>query len=151
MAQESIREMAQRQSHRAHSVADMAMNEVQDGEMFRLEHVPHLDWVKLAPEDYKVIICLDTAASHGIDPTLLGRAPRGADQPLRLLPGHAQQGRHGRVRVGGAEHPAQRMDGVQALLHGERERQCFDGALALLSHSRMRGPPTPLSGSPLSR
>ena len=50
MAQESITEMAQRQSHRAHSVADMAMNEVQDSEMFRTEHMPHLDWVKLALE-----------------------------------------------------------------------------------------------------
>jgi hypothetical protein len=103
MAQESITEMAQRQSHRAHNVADMAMNEVHDTEMFRSEHVPRLDWVKHAPEVYKVMIRLDTAASHGAEPTFLGRASRGADQPLRLLPGHAQQGRHDRRRVGGAD------------------------------------------------
>jgi hypothetical protein len=27
--------------------------------------------------------------------------------------------RHGRLRVGRADYPAQRMDGVEALLHGE--------------------------------
>jgi AhpD family alkylhydroperoxidase len=35
------------------------------------EHTPRLDWAKLAPEAYKAMIRLDTAARIGIEPTLL--------------------------------------------------------------------------------
>jgi AhpD family alkylhydroperoxidase len=35
------------------------------------EHAPRLDWAKLAPEAYKAMIRLDSATSHGIEPTLL--------------------------------------------------------------------------------
>ncbi|MYU12218.1 carboxymuconolactone decarboxylase family protein [Streptomyces sp. SID8361] len=35
------------------------------------EHAPRLDWAALAPEAFKAMIRLDTAARHGVDPTLL--------------------------------------------------------------------------------
>ncbi|MEV6369084.1 carboxymuconolactone decarboxylase family protein [Micromonospora musae] len=35
------------------------------------EHAPRLDWMKLAPDVYKAMIRLDTAARQGIEPTLL--------------------------------------------------------------------------------
>jgi AhpD family alkylhydroperoxidase len=35
------------------------------------EHAPRLDWIKLAPDAYKAMIRLDTAASQGVNPTLL--------------------------------------------------------------------------------
>jgi AhpD family alkylhydroperoxidase len=35
------------------------------------EQAPRLDWAKLAPEAYKAMIRLDTAAKLGVDPTLL--------------------------------------------------------------------------------
>jgi AhpD family alkylhydroperoxidase len=34
-------------------------------------HAPRLDWAKLAPEAYKAMIRLDTAARQGVEPTLL--------------------------------------------------------------------------------
>ena len=35
------------------------------------EHAPRLDWAALAPDAFKAMIRLDTAARHGVDPTLL--------------------------------------------------------------------------------
>jgi AhpD family alkylhydroperoxidase len=35
------------------------------------EHAQRLDWIKLAPEVYKAMIRLDTAAKRGVEPTLL--------------------------------------------------------------------------------
>ncbi|MFD7439252.1 carboxymuconolactone decarboxylase family protein [Streptomyces sp. NPDC059861] len=35
------------------------------------EHPPRLDWAKLAPEAFKAMIRLDTAAGQGLEPTLL--------------------------------------------------------------------------------
>lgn len=35
------------------------------------EHTPRLDWAKLAPEAYKAMIRLDTAARQGVEPALL--------------------------------------------------------------------------------
>ncbi|MEU2624973.1 carboxymuconolactone decarboxylase family protein [Streptomyces sp. NPDC007157] len=35
------------------------------------EHSPRLDWIKLAPDVYKAMIRLDTAASRGVEETLL--------------------------------------------------------------------------------
>lgn len=34
-------------------------------------HTPRLDWAKLAPEAYKAMIRLDTAARQGVEPALL--------------------------------------------------------------------------------
>ena len=34
------------------------------------EHSPRLDWAKLAPEVYRAMIRLETAASKGVEPTL---------------------------------------------------------------------------------
>ncbi|MDX3070995.1 carboxymuconolactone decarboxylase family protein [Streptomyces sp. NPDC088354] len=35
------------------------------------EHAPRMDWAKLAPEAYKAMIRLDTAARQGVEPALL--------------------------------------------------------------------------------
>lgn len=35
------------------------------------EHTPRLAWAKLAPDVYKAMIRLDTAARQGVDPVLL--------------------------------------------------------------------------------
>ncbi|AWW41544.1 carboxymuconolactone decarboxylase family protein [Streptomyces cadmiisoli] len=35
------------------------------------EHTPRMDWTKLAPEAFKAMIRLDTAARQGLDPALL--------------------------------------------------------------------------------
>ncbi|WP_345634987.1 carboxymuconolactone decarboxylase family protein [Rugosimonospora acidiphila] len=35
------------------------------------EHAPRLEWDKLAPEAYRAMVRLDTAARQGLDPTLL--------------------------------------------------------------------------------
>jgi AhpD family alkylhydroperoxidase len=47
------------------------MNEVQENTERLPEHAPRLDWAKLAPEAYKAMIRLDTAAKLGVEPTLL--------------------------------------------------------------------------------
>jgi AhpD family alkylhydroperoxidase len=49
----------------------MTTNEVQDSKDRVEEHAPRLDWATLAPEAYKAMIRLDTAASVGVDPTVL--------------------------------------------------------------------------------
>ncbi|WP_370178722.1 carboxymuconolactone decarboxylase family protein [Rhodococcus wratislaviensis] len=49
----------------------MTMNEVHESTKFLPEHAPRLDWAKLAPEAYKAMIRLDTAARQGVEPTLL--------------------------------------------------------------------------------
>jgi AhpD family alkylhydroperoxidase len=49
----------------------MTTNGVQETTDRLEEHAPRLDWAKLAPEAYKAMIRLDTATSHGIEPTLL--------------------------------------------------------------------------------
>ena len=35
------------------------------------EHTPRLDWAKLAPEAFKAMVRLDTAAKQGVEPVLL--------------------------------------------------------------------------------
>jgi AhpD family alkylhydroperoxidase len=49
----------------------MTTNEVQESKDRVQEHTPRLDWSTLAPEAYKAMIRLDTAASVGVDPTVL--------------------------------------------------------------------------------
>jgi AhpD family alkylhydroperoxidase len=49
----------------------MTTNEAQESKERLPEHTPRLDWMKLAPEAYKAMIRLDTAARQGIEPTLL--------------------------------------------------------------------------------
>jgi AhpD family alkylhydroperoxidase len=49
----------------------MTTNEAQERKERLPEHTPRLDWMKLAPEAYKAMIRLDTAARQGIEPTLL--------------------------------------------------------------------------------
>lgn len=47
------------------------MNEAYESTTRLPEHTPRLDWAKLAPEAFKAMIRLDTAAQQGVDPTLL--------------------------------------------------------------------------------
>ncbi|MFC9833356.1 carboxymuconolactone decarboxylase family protein [Rhodococcus sp. NPDC127530] len=49
----------------------MTMNEVHESKELFPEHAPRLDWAKFAPEAYKAMIRLDTAAGQGVEPTLL--------------------------------------------------------------------------------
>ncbi|MFD9668175.1 carboxymuconolactone decarboxylase family protein [Rhodococcus sp. NPDC059968] len=49
----------------------MTMNEVHESKEPLPEHAPRLDWAKFAPEAYKAMIRLDTAAGQGVEPTLL--------------------------------------------------------------------------------
>jgi AhpD family alkylhydroperoxidase len=49
----------------------MTTNEAPEGKERHPEHAPRLDWAKLAPEAYKAMIRLDTAARQGVEPTLL--------------------------------------------------------------------------------
>ncbi|MET7860366.1 carboxymuconolactone decarboxylase family protein [Streptomyces sp. NPDC005318] len=49
----------------------MTMNEAHESTTRLPEHTPRLDWAKLAPEAFKAMIRLDTAARQGVDPTLL--------------------------------------------------------------------------------
>ncbi|NDV09069.1 carboxymuconolactone decarboxylase family protein [Rhodococcus sp. IEGM 248] len=49
----------------------MTMNEVHESTELLPEHAPRLDWAKFAPEAYKAMIRLDTAAGLGVEPTLL--------------------------------------------------------------------------------
>ena len=53
------------------SVAAMNTNEAHESPERLPEHAPRLDWTKLAPEAFKAMIRLDTAAKQGIDPVLL--------------------------------------------------------------------------------
>src|SRR4051812_9656511 len=46
-------------------------NDAHENKEHLLEHAPRLDWAKLAPEAYKAMIRLDTAARQGIEPTVL--------------------------------------------------------------------------------
>ena len=49
----------------------MTTNEVTTSQAQRLpEHSPRLDWGKLAPEVYRAMIRLETAAQKGVEPTL---------------------------------------------------------------------------------
>jgi AhpD family alkylhydroperoxidase len=49
----------------------MTTNETIEGKQRLPEHAPRLDWAKLAPEAFKAMIRLDTAAKQGVDPILL--------------------------------------------------------------------------------
>src|ERR1700710_837468 len=49
----------------------MTTNETIEGKQRLPEHTPRLDWAKLAPEAFKAMIRLDTAAKQGVDPILL--------------------------------------------------------------------------------
>jgi AhpD family alkylhydroperoxidase len=49
----------------------MTTNDARQSTEHLPERTPRLDWAKLAPEAYKAMIRLDTAARHGIEPTLL--------------------------------------------------------------------------------
>jgi AhpD family alkylhydroperoxidase len=49
----------------------MTTNEAQHSRERVPGHGPRLDWMKLAPEAYKAMIRLDTAARRGVEPTLL--------------------------------------------------------------------------------
>ncbi|MEU8834665.1 carboxymuconolactone decarboxylase family protein [Streptomyces sp900116325] len=49
----------------------MNTNEAHESPERLPEHAPRLDWTKLAPEAFKAMIRLDTAAKQGIDPVLL--------------------------------------------------------------------------------
>jgi AhpD family alkylhydroperoxidase len=49
----------------------MTTNEVRETKDRLEEHAPRLDWATLAPEAYKAMIRLDTAASRGVEPILL--------------------------------------------------------------------------------
>jgi AhpD family alkylhydroperoxidase len=48
----------------------MTTNEAQSTQRLP-EHAPRLDWAKLAPEAFKAMVRLDTAAKLGIEPSLL--------------------------------------------------------------------------------
>jgi AhpD family alkylhydroperoxidase len=49
----------------------MTTNEVHTSGAQRLpEHSPRLDWAKLAPEVYRAMVRLETAAKKGVEPTL---------------------------------------------------------------------------------
>jgi AhpD family alkylhydroperoxidase len=48
----------------------MTTNEAQSAQRLP-EHTPRLDWAKLAPEAFKAMVRLDTAAKLGIEPSLL--------------------------------------------------------------------------------
>lgn len=49
----------------------MTTTETHNDTAYVREHTPRLDWATLAPEAYKAMIRLDTAAKHGVDPTVL--------------------------------------------------------------------------------
>jgi AhpD family alkylhydroperoxidase len=49
----------------------MTTNEAHGTENRLPEHAPRLDWATLAPEVYKAMIRLDTAARRGVDPALI--------------------------------------------------------------------------------
>jgi AhpD family alkylhydroperoxidase len=49
----------------------MTTNEAPESTERLPEHASRLDWGKLVPEAYRAMVRLDTAASQGIDPTLL--------------------------------------------------------------------------------
>ncbi|MFD3455095.1 carboxymuconolactone decarboxylase family protein [Streptomyces sp. NPDC058691] len=49
----------------------MTTNEAPTTDARLPEHTPRLDWAKLAPEAYKAMIRLDTAARQGVEPALL--------------------------------------------------------------------------------
>ena len=60
-----------RLSHHRRSVARMTTNEAQETEEHLQEHTPRLDLAKLAPDAYKAMIRLDTAARQGLEPNVL--------------------------------------------------------------------------------
>ena len=49
----------------------MTINETHENHVLLTEHTPRLDWMTLAPEVFKAMIRLDTAAKHGVDASLL--------------------------------------------------------------------------------
>ncbi|MFB6704162.1 carboxymuconolactone decarboxylase family protein [Streptomyces sp. NPDC056333] len=49
----------------------MNTNEAHESPERLPEHAPRLDWTTLAPEAFKAMIRLDTAAKQGVDPVLL--------------------------------------------------------------------------------
>ncbi|WAM19929.1 carboxymuconolactone decarboxylase family protein [Rhodococcus sp. JS3073] len=49
----------------------MTTNHTEQSKKLLPEHAPRLDWAQLAPEAYKAMLRLDTAARQGVDPTLL--------------------------------------------------------------------------------
>ncbi|MFG1807638.1 carboxymuconolactone decarboxylase family protein [Streptomyces sp. NPDC049040] len=49
----------------------MTTNEAHERTQRVPEHAPRLDWAKLAPEAFKAMVRLDTAAKLGIEPPLL--------------------------------------------------------------------------------
>ncbi|MFD9006535.1 carboxymuconolactone decarboxylase family protein [Streptomyces sp. NPDC059582] len=49
----------------------MDTNTAPEGATRLAEHSPRLDWAKLAPEAFKAMVRLDTAARQGLEPALL--------------------------------------------------------------------------------
>jgi AhpD family alkylhydroperoxidase len=49
----------------------MTINETHRTQDLHPEHAPRLDWMKLAPEVFKAMIRLDTAAKQGLEPGLV--------------------------------------------------------------------------------
>jgi AhpD family alkylhydroperoxidase len=49
----------------------MTTSETHNDTAYVQEHTPRLDWAALAPEAYKAMIRLDTAAKNGVEPTVL--------------------------------------------------------------------------------
>jgi AhpD family alkylhydroperoxidase len=53
------------------NVGAMTITEVHENHLLLTEHSPRLDWMTLAPEVFKAMLRLDTAAKNGVDATLL--------------------------------------------------------------------------------
>ena len=49
----------------------MTIDTASKNEVLLTEHSPRLDWMKAAPEVFKAMLRLDTAAKNGVDPALL--------------------------------------------------------------------------------
>jgi AhpD family alkylhydroperoxidase len=49
----------------------MTINETHENHVLLAEHTPRLDWMTLAPDVFKAMIRLDTAAKNGMDANLL--------------------------------------------------------------------------------